>query len=92
VAVTELVTNAFKYAYPKGVSGEVRIALRRDAEQQALLCVEDDGIGWSGAGPVQGTGLGSRIVQAMATTLGSQVEYEATAPGTRVTLRFPLAA
>jgi two-component sensor histidine kinase len=92
VAVTELVTNAFKYAYPKGTSGEVRIALRRDAEQQALLCVEDDGVGWSGAGPVQGTGLGTRIVQAMATTLGSEVEYEVTTPGTRVTLRFPLAA
>ncbi len=92
VVVTELVTNAFKYAYPAGESGEVRVGLKRVDPETAALFVADDGIGWSGAGPVKGTGLGTRIVQAMATTLESRVEYELTSPGTRVTLRFGLGA
>ena len=46
--------------------------------------IEDDGIGWSGKGKPKGTGLGSRIVQAMATNLGTAIEYGDGQGGTRV--------
>ncbi|SMD04782.1 histidine kinase dimerization/phosphoacceptor domain -containing protein [Rhizobium sp. RU36D] len=82
MVVTELVTNAFKYAYPEGAGGEIRVRLRQVEEMRALLSVEDDGVGvTSGAAP-KGTGLGSRIVKAMALSLGPGLEYRPTERGT----------
>jgi two-component sensor histidine kinase len=88
VIVTELVTNAVKYAYVERDHGEVRILISRDDNQVINLSVEDDGIGWDGTGKAHGTGLGSRIVKAMAHGLGSQVIYATADGGTRVTLQF----
>ncbi|HTO28726.1 MAG TPA: two-component system sensor histidine kinase/response regulator, partial [Devosia sp.] len=53
--------------------------------------VEDDGIG-RGDGPAQGTGLGSRIVKAMAASMEGRVEYIDRKPGLSARLAFPLAA
>jgi two-component sensor histidine kinase/CheY-like chemotaxis protein len=88
VIVTELVTNAFKYAYPEGAQGEVRVTFAR-AGAMLSLSVEDDGVGMpDGAEPV-GTGLGQKIVRAMAASIQSRVEREATPRGTRIVLAFP---
>jgi two-component sensor histidine kinase len=88
VIVTELVTNAIKYAYAGRHQGDVRILMSRAEDQLIDLAVEDDGIGWDGTGKAQGTGLGSRIVKAMAHGLGAKVSYNKAAGGTRVTLQF----
>lgn len=88
VIVTELVTNAFKYAYPNRERGEVRVRLHRHEGDRARLSVEDDGIGWGGEGKPQGTGLGSRIVKALSQSLGSKVEYDTSHGGTAIRLDF----
>ena len=90
VVVTELVTNAFKYAYP-GRDGEVRVRLKNLPERQIELVVEDDGVGRSDNAPIKGTGVGTRIVKAMATTMGADIQYLARKPGTGARLTFPLA-
>jgi two-component sensor histidine kinase len=90
VIVTELVTNAFKYAYPTGEKGEVRVGLTLDGQSVAHLFVEDDGIGWHGEGKPTGTGLGSRVVKAMAANLGSTLQYDAARLGTRAVVQFSL--
>lgn len=87
VVATEWVTNAFKYAYP-GRSGEVRVRLKRLAEGRAELAVEDDGVGRDESA-AKGTGLGTRIVRAMAQTMGAEIQYLARAPGTAARLIFP---
>jgi two-component sensor histidine kinase len=88
VIVIEWVTNAFKYAYPNR-AGEVRVRLKRLSDGRAELVVEDDGIGRGAEDKPKGSGLGTRIVNAMARTIGADVEYFARDPGTRARLAFP---
>lgn len=84
VIVTELVTNAFKYAYRPGEPGEIRVVLRKEGENRFQLRVEDDGIGMSGE--IRGTGLGSRLIGAMANTLKSKLSYDAAPAGVHAVL------
>lgn len=88
VAVTELLTNAYKYAYPPAQAGEIRVALW---QEQGSICVsvEDDGQGHDPAAPSTGTGLGKEILASMATTLNATLHHDPSHPGTRITLRFP---
>ncbi|WP_232628391.1 sensor histidine kinase [Methylobacterium sp. Leaf118] len=88
VVVTELVTNAYKYAYPGNAAGEIRVTVARDGPDTLSLAVEDDGIGWTGEGEAKGTGLGSRIIRAMASNLRSALTYVPVGPGTRAVLSF----
>ena len=84
VIVTELVSNACKYAYPSG-AGEVRIMLMRDGDARFRLLVEDDGVG-IGDGAPKGTGVGTKLIRAMAQSLDTIVEYDPAHRGTRAIL------
>lgn len=88
VIAAEWVMNAAKYAYPDR-SGEVRVSLTRTQDGRALLAVEDDGVG-RGDGHTQGTGLGTRIVKAMARAIDATIDYEDRRPGLAARLAFPL--
>ncbi len=90
IVVAELVTNAFKYAYPERM-GEVRVKLTGRADGLAEVSVEDDGIGRGTLPAVRGTGLGTRIVTAMASAMSAQVTYDARSPGTAARIIFPYA-
>lgn len=90
VIAAEWVMNAAKYAYPDR-AGEVRVSLSRLQEGNVLLSVDDDGIG-RGDGPAKGTGLGSRLVKAMAASMQGTIEYVDRGPGLSARLTFPLAA
>ncbi|WP_353643288.1 response regulator [Mesorhizobium sp. WSM2239] len=87
VIVTELVINAMKYAYCGG-SGPVRVLLRKDANGDIRLCVEDDGVG--SAPPAPGsTGIGRLIIEAMAEKLKASLTRDTAHSGTRMMLDFP---
>lgn len=89
VVVTELVTNAVKYAYEPGNPGQIRVRLAQSPEGRAILTVEDDGPGL-GDGTVKGTGLGGKIISAMASGLRSTVEFDKSHKGVRAHLTFDL--
>jgi two-component sensor histidine kinase len=91
MVVTEWVTNAFKYAYPDR-RGEVRVNLKRLPDGRGELLVEDDGVGRSDSGSAKGTGLGTRLVTAMAGSVGGEIQYVGRQPGTSARLTFPVPA
>ncbi len=87
VIVAELITNAVKYAYAEGAPGEIRVELALDGKHTAVLSVEDDGAGMKGAKP-KGTGLGRKIIDAMASNLKSKIEYDSKRKGVRASMKF----
>jgi two-component sensor histidine kinase len=88
ILVTELVINAFKYAYPGTLSGQIRVILKADPATRLHLLVEDDGVGRQSADP-RGTGVGGRIVSAMAASLGATIDYSLP-PGCSVSVDFDI--
>jgi two-component sensor histidine kinase len=88
VIATEWVTNACKYAYPDR-GGPIRVHLRSLPDDQGELVVEDDGVGISASKP-RGTGIGSRIVIAMAESIRGKIQYADRSPGTAARIVFPL--
>lgn len=84
IIVSELVTNACKYAYAPGVPGDVLVDLRVLRRGGYRLVVEDHGVGAFDAAP--GMGLGRRLVEMIAARLGASVAWEEACPGTRVVL------
>ena len=91
VIVNELVSNACKYAYDDGQSGEIRVRFARDGEMPKFrLEVEDDGCGLDDDDGPRGTGLGSKLIAAMAKSLSSAIEYDRGHGGCRAVLVAPL--
>lgn len=85
IIVTELVTNACKYAYGADSAGEVRVTLADAGEGRFVLRVEDDGCGIE-PGVAKGTGLGTKLINAMAQTLKAKLEQEPSMQGVRMVI------
>jgi two-component sensor histidine kinase len=86
IIVNELVMNAVKYAYPDG-SGPIHVELRPDGED-LLVSITDEGVGLNVKADPRSTGMGQRIVSAMATKLDATAERDPDHHGTRIVLRF----
>lgn len=89
--INELLANALKYAFPDERAGRVTVQFIREGEAYCLN-VSDDGIGLAAERDAAGTGLGQRLVRAMASQLGGSLEIgsDPQSPGTSATVRFPL--
>jgi two-component sensor histidine kinase len=86
IIVNELVMNAVKYAYPDG-AGPIHIVLDADGDDLELS-IADDGVGLNARTDPRSTGMGQRIVTAMAQKLDANVERDPKHAGTRIVLRF----
>jgi two-component sensor histidine kinase len=88
IIVNELVMNAVKYAYPDG-SGPIDVELRATGDD-IVLSIADEGVGLDAkTNDPRSTGMGQRIVTAMAAKLEACVERDPLHAGTRIVVRFP---
>jgi two-component sensor histidine kinase/CheY-like chemotaxis protein len=86
IIVNELVMNAVKYAYPDR-AGPIHVDLRAQGDDLELA-IADDGVGLNAKSDPRSTGMGQRIVSAMATKLEASIERDPDHAGTRIVLRF----
>ncbi len=90
--LNELLSNACKYAFPGGRSGEIQVRFHQSAPGFVELAVEDNGIGLP-AGRLASRdtkSLGLEIVRILTRQLDGSIEQKE-CPGTRIVLRFPVA-
>ncbi len=85
--IVEVVTNAFRHAYPDNRSGKITIDMTETAGQVSLM-IADDGSGYSLVDP--SGKMGFELINAFATQLGAVLETSSDATGTKVSLRFAL--
>src|ERR1700761_634311 len=90
IIVNELVMNAVKYAYPDG-AGPIHVELKSQ-DDELELSIADNGVGLNAKSDPRSTGMGQRIVAAMAAKLSASVERDPNHDGTRIVLRFPRSA
>jgi len=86
IIVNELVMNAVKYAYPDR-PGPIHVQLAGFGDE-LQLSVADDGVGLNAKADPRSTGMGQRIVSAMASKLNASAERDPAHAGTRIVLRF----
>jgi two-component sensor histidine kinase len=88
--LNELLTNAFKYAFPGRNQGRILISFHESSPGTLELAVEDNGVGLSPElRSGRETSLGLRIVGILTNQLDGTLEHQPCA-GTRIVLRFPL--
>ncbi|HEX2558577.1 histidine kinase dimerization/phosphoacceptor domain -containing protein [Phenylobacterium sp.] len=84
IVLTELITNAVKYAFPKGRSGTVIVQARRSGPGQVELVVRDNGIGMN---DFREGSLGYGLIRALVKQIGGRIDIQGDA-GVTVAISF----
>ncbi|MHB8056089.1 MAG: sensor histidine kinase [Candidatus Aminicenantales bacterium] len=83
--INELIINAFKYAYPEGMSGEIRVEVK-SVTGRICVMVSDDGVGKKPGVVSTGVGgFGTTLIETLADQIGAHVSYPP-GPGTSVVI------
>ena len=91
--LNELVTNALKYAFPKGRAGRILVTLTAKPCGDIALSVQDDGVGLDPRLKLERAGsLGLRLVRLFAKQLKADVTLSSLPGNTRFDVRFTEAA
>ena len=89
--LTELMTNAGKYAFPDGRRGTITVALKKTAAGTRLE-VRDDGVGLPAGFDFSGSaGMGLNLVRALAGQINGSFRMEGGEAGTRCIVEFAAA-
>jgi len=82
--INELLSNAFKYAFPGGRSGTVRVSLNRTGKDSFALEVQDNGVGLpEGLVPRESSSLGFQLIFLLAEKqMRGKVDVQSGADGT----------
>ena len=88
LAVTELVTNACKYAFATRDCGAINVTLQSKGDAVRIE-VEDDGVGMPAPDPSpKKSGIGTILVDSLAQSVGAVVKVETGANGTKYVITF----
>jgi two-component sensor histidine kinase len=88
--VTEVVTNAIKYAHPAGAPGRLTIGCRREPGGAIVIEVGDDGVGFpEGFEFAAGGGIGSRTIHVLAQQIDAEIAFDSRPTGLQFTLQLP---
>lgn len=88
--LNELITNAFKYAFPGEHFGTLLIELIKVSDSEVELIVEDNGNGLpEGYNIDQNDSLGSSIISLLTKQIKGELSYTTNAKGTKFVIRFP---
>jgi two-component sensor histidine kinase len=88
-AVSEMMTNAIKYAHPTGIPVTISV---RCAKAEGGICVEvsDDGVGLpDGFDPVRDGGTGFRLMHSIANQIAAELDFTSDGLGTCCKLVVP---
>lgn len=83
--VNELLTNALKYAFPKGRKGKIEISMNQTENDRLSLVIYDDGIGKEITST--GSGFGSQLILLLTKQLDGTMREEVS-DGTKVILEL----
>lgn len=87
--LNELITNAYKYAFPGDRSGEVSVEFKKEANEQYLLRVSDNGVGLPSDTEIrQRNSLGLNLVRGLVGQLEGTINWAKQQSGTSVTIQF----
>lgn len=100
IILNELVTDAYKHAFPPGHDGQgqITVTLEASGQDHAVLTVEDNGVGMGAAtaesiaGGVEADsgGFGLLLVRSQVEQMKGTFIVESADPGTRFRIRVPL--
>jgi len=85
--VNELLTNAFKYAFPKKTNGIITIGVIEIKDQIYELIVSDNGVGHSKQENIQSTGFGTQLITLLTKQLDGVLE-KTNKNGTTISITF----
>jgi two-component sensor histidine kinase len=90
LAISEIVSNSLKYAFPEGRSGRIEIRASSTADGGVEIVVQDDGVGISPDVDIRSTGtMGMSLVLGLIEKqLGGSIELDRDA-GTTFTILIP---
>lgn len=89
----ELLTNASKYAHPSGLPVKVHLRCDTNINGSFLIEVTDDGVGFpENFNPAVDGGLGFRLIRALASGMGAELQFEHDSLGVCARLVKPLAS
>lgn len=88
--ITEILSNAIKYAFPDGRTGEIRIQFKKSRRGIYSLLIRDNGIGLPGGVDLENaTTLGMEIIRELTKQIKGSISV-ITDGGTAYTIRFKI--
>lgn len=87
--INELLSNAFRHAFPAQSTGEIAVAFRVNEQNQFVLVVRDNGVGFpQSLDPWASPTLGLRLVRGLVEQLNGTLDIQSKLGATAISIQF----